>query len=179
MAADDDQQERDPVLCNRRIDGPYTVLPNRIVQGSDLTPDEFRLLAYVASLPSDWNLRIPQAAKRCGMSPELAYKALNGLVGRDLARHVTKVVRGKIAAGWWEFTLTPGQWKEAPEKEGEDGGRLFVNFRKRRKKPFLDSPNKVSPFTADPTLQRFVSHKGKTPKNPESDQDADATASVL
>ncbi len=40
MATDDEQQEgqqkpqRGTVLCNRRVDGPYTVLPNAIVQGS-------------------------------------------------------------------------------------------------------------------------------------------------
>ena len=59
--------QRGTVLCNRRVDGPYTVLPNAIVQGSDLTPEAFRLLAFIASLPEDWNLRIAQAAKKCRM----------------------------------------------------------------------------------------------------------------
>ena len=86
MATNDDQQENHQpkhgtVLCNRRVDGPYTLLPNTIVQGPELTANAFRVLAFIASLPEDWHLRIEQAAKRCKLSRNLFYAAIKELEG--------------------------------------------------------------------------------------------------
>jgi hypothetical protein len=63
------RQRRGQVLCNRRVDGPYAHLPNWLIQGSDLTPEAYRVLTYIASLPLDWKLR-SEKASRCAGSAE-------------------------------------------------------------------------------------------------------------
>jgi hypothetical protein len=103
------RQRRGQVLCNRRVDGPYTHLPNWLIQG--VRPD-------AGSVPGTHLHRVPSARleaairegfKVCRIGRDACYKALNEHEGRALARHI--VVRdaasGRIRHRRWEFTLTP------------------------------------------------------------------------
>jgi hypothetical protein len=142
MATDDDQQEgrqprRGTVLCNRRVDGPYTILPNAIVQDSELTANAFRVLAYIASLPEDWHLRVEKAAKRCNLSRNVFYAASKDLEERGYARHAVEIApSGRIVSRRWEFTLTPGVWSDGPKPaEGHRIEYWSPEARKKRHKP--------------------------------------------
>jgi hypothetical protein len=165
MAANDDDHTkpgRGTALCNRRVDGPYTVLPNSIVQG-DLSPDAFRLVAYVASLPEDWSLRAEKTWKLCKLTRNRYYDALKELCERKLARNLTKrSPNGKIESTRWEFTLTPGQWKE-PD------GSLIPAFRKRRNDLFPENHNMVDHNMVSGTLQKTDTDKFNRKKNQQSD----------
>ena len=167
MTADDDQQgmpARGPVLCNRRVDGRYTILPNAIVQGTEikLTPNEFRVLCLIASLPEDWNLRIEQVGKTCGICRDSVYDAIYGLQEHRLARHlVARDERGRIRARRWEFTLTPGVFLE-PENP------LFRESRIKRKSLDPDLSDQVPPDQVAPTLQSLVSHRQHSDTHPET-----------
>jgi hypothetical protein len=144
MAANEDEQvkpkqTRGTVLCNRRVDGPYTVLPNALVQSKNikLTPNEFRALAYITSVPEDWDLRPEQAAKVCDMGRDAWYDALYGLQGHRSARHMVAREGGRIKARRWEFTLSPGVFKEPEEPEKS----LFLEIRIKRKKLVPENPD--------------------------------------
>jgi hypothetical protein len=169
MSADDGQQgdgrpARGPGLCNRRVDGRYTMLPNAIVQGTEvkLTPNQFRVLCLIASLPEDWNLRIEQVAKTCCMGRDAVYDAIYGLQEHRLARHlVARGERGRIRARRWEFTLTPGVFLESDDP-------LFLESRIKRRPLDPDLPDQVPPDQVEPTLQRLVSHKAHSQKDPDT-----------
>jgi hypothetical protein len=174
MSADDVQQggarpARGPVLCNRRVDGRYTILPNAIVQGTEvkLTPNEFRVLSLIASLPEDWNLRIEQVAKTCCIGRDAVYDAIYGLQEHHLARHlVARGERGRIRARRWEFTLTAGHFQEIANP-------LFLESRIKRKALVPDLPDQVPPDQVEPTLQRQVSHKQRSHTHPETGEPVD------
>ena len=173
MSADDDPQDarpaRGPVLCNRRVDGRYTILPNAIVQGTavKLTPNEFRVLSLMASLPEDWNLRVEQVAKTCGIGRDAVYDAIYGLQEHHLARHlVARGERGRIKARRWEFTLTPGIFLEPDDP-------LFLESRIKRRPLDPDLPDQVPPDQVAPTLQRLVSHKQHSHTDPETGEPVD------
>ena len=167
MTADDDQHtdgKRRPVLCNRRVDGKYTLLPNAIVQGKGLklTLNEFRVLSLIASLPEDWNLHIEQVAKTCGIGRDAVYDAIHGLQEHRLARHlVARGARGRIRARRWEFTLTPGVFLEPDDP-------LFLESRIKRRSLDPDLPDQVPPDQVEPTLQSLIGHKGHSEKYPET-----------
>jgi hypothetical protein len=114
-------------------------MPNAIVQGSELTPEAFRLLTYIASLPEDWSLRIAQAGKRCLMGRDRTYNALRDLEQLQLARLMgEKASNGRIIRQWWEFTLTPGQWKAPlPENPDTADGVHILKFRNGERHCFL------------------------------------------
>jgi hypothetical protein len=150
MAETDSQQEdkptRGPVLCNRRIDGEnYTLLPNRLLQGKELSAKAFRVLAFIASCKPEWELRIPHVAEVCRMSRNTVYSAFKELKALNLARDLTPRGKdGRIGKSWWEFTLTPGQWLEPADGKPDH----VPDFRKRRIPPYPNSPHKAEPYMA-------------------------------
>jgi hypothetical protein len=163
---DDQQEKAQPALCNRpRVDGPYTVLPNTLVQskGIKLTPNEFRVLAYIASVPEDWSLKIGQVADVCAMGRDAVYDAIHGLQDHGLARHLIAREGGRIRARRWEFTLTPGLFKEPDDS-------LFLETRIKRKKLVPENPDQDSPDQVKSTLQSLISHKHHSGKRSKPDQ---------
>jgi hypothetical protein len=143
------------------VDGPYTVLPNRIVQSADLSPEAFRVLTYIASLPEDWNLRVEQVAKRCRIGRDSVYDAYAELEGMGLARHmVERGARGRLARRWWEFTLTPWQWAARDPDTQQGTCSWDSGTRRKARRPLApDSPDQVPPDQVGTTLQCQIKDK--------------------
>lgn len=171
MAEDDEKQEkrstRGTVLCNRRVDGNYTMLPNNIVQSEivNLSPEAFRLLAYVASRPETWELRTKPTAEHCSMGRDRVRNACNELEQHGLARFVeARETSGRIKLRQWEFTLTPYQWADPEEAAGDSHSLKFRVRQKASKSPQPENPAPEKPAPGNRPQQRTDSTKSKKKK---------------
>jgi hypothetical protein len=161
--------------------GNFTIIPNALLQDERLRPAACRVLTYVLSLATDWDVNLEWLAKRLGIGRDRARDAVTDLEELGYARRWQERKRGSFAPYVYQFTDTPNVFKDeppAPEKPAAaDQQRRGSSAPENAAAPEPENPaaavpeNTASPRTGkpapgNPSLTKKERNKDSSTKTP-------------
>ena len=115
-------------IKNHRHFANFTIIPNEILRDQNMTFAEKGLLAYLLSLPDNWDIRVSVIAETFGETERGILKLLKGLIAMGYCKRVAIRKDGRLAGQQYVITDIANDFS-APTKNDGAGNSASQNFR--------------------------------------------------
>ena len=115
----------DKLIIRSALTENYTVIPNALLNDTDISGECLAMMVYLLSKPTDWQLSVKNLMKRFGWGRDKTYQAIAGLIERG-------------------YVI-----KNAQRNEGKFNSYTYFVYDTPQKPPFPDLPDTVLPDTAN------------------------------
>lgn len=105
-------------ITNHRHYNNFTIIPNAILQDTEMTFAEKGLLAYLLSLPKDWDIRVLNIAETFGETERGILKLIKGLIDRGYCKRVPIRKDGRLAGQQYIITDIANDFSAPTKNEG-------------------------------------------------------------
>ena len=115
----------DKLIIRSALTENYTVIPNALLNDTEISGECLAMMVYLLSKPSDWQLSVKNLMKRFGWGRDKTYQTIAGLIERG-------------------YVI-----KNAQRNGGKFNSYTYFVYDTPQKPPFPDLPDTVLPDTAN------------------------------
>lgn len=105
-------------ITSHRHYNSFTIIPNAILRDAEMTFAEKGLLAYLLSLPKDWDIRVLNIAETFGETERGILKLIKGLIDRGYCKRVPIRKDGRLAGQQYIITDIANDFSAPTKNEG-------------------------------------------------------------
>ncbi len=105
-------------ITSHRHYNNFTIIPNAILRDAEMTFAEKGLLAYLLSLPKDWDIRVLNIAETFGETERGILKLIKGLIDRGYCKRVPIRKDGRLAGQQYIITDIANDFSAPTKNEG-------------------------------------------------------------
>lgn len=105
-------------ITSHRHYNNFTIIPNAILRDAEMTFAEKGLLAYLLSLPKDWDIRVLNIAETFGETERGVLKLIKGLIDRGYCKRVPIRKDGRLAGQQYIITDIANDFSATAKNEG-------------------------------------------------------------
>lgn len=105
-------------ITSHRHYNDFTIIPNAILRDAEMTFAEKGLLAYLLSLPKDWDIRVLNIAEKFGETERGILKLIKGLIDRGYCKRVPIRKDGRLAGQQYIITDIANDFSVPTKNEG-------------------------------------------------------------
>lgn len=110
-------------ITNHRHFSNFTIVPNEILRDRNMTFAEKGLLAYLLSLPDNWDIRVSVIAETFGETERGILKLLKGLIEMGYCKRVAIRKDGRLAGQQYIITDIANDFSAPTKNEGAGNSR--------------------------------------------------------